>query len=105
MTLEPLTGFASVSALIVRRLTAKPGTANALADWKAAQRAARRQMRLTVPVMQQAAQAATQASRLAPRRPDSIGKLFDGKEIRDGGGRVVGHWRYRGGQFQPDYFS
>lgn len=110
MNLAPQTGFAPVGALIVRRLSAKASTVNALADWKAAQRAARRQMRLTGQVMHQAAQATTQAATQAagqplPRRPDSVGKLFDGKEILDGGGRLVGHWRYRGGQFQPDYFS
>lgn len=106
VNLAPLTGFAPVGALIVRRLTAKASPANALAEWKAAQRAARRQMRLTGQALQQAAQATTQAaSKLVPRRPDSPGKLFDGKEILDGGGRLVGHWRYRGGQFQPDYFA
>lgn len=95
-----------MGALIVRRLSAKASTVNALADWKAAQRAARRQMRLTGQVMHQAAQATTQATgQPLPRRPDSVGKLFDGKEIHDGGGRLLGHWRYRGGQFQPDYFA
>lgn len=73
-----------------------------LAEFKAAARATRKAAKVYRQAVAQADERARQ-DRPAPARP--VGALFDGKEIQDAGGRVVGRWRYRGGAFVPDYFN
>lgn len=98
--------FKPAGGAILRALA--PASASPAAQWKAAIRQAKRQARLARQLDAITAQAerqpAEKAKAAAPRRPDG-GSLYDGKELRDNGGRVVGHWRYRGGRFQADYFA
>lgn len=82
--------------------------ANPLTEWKAATRGAKRQMhaahRAEATIATAHRQAEQAAAKARPRRPPEIGALFDGKEILNGTGGIVGRWRYRGGSFQADYF-
>jgi hypothetical protein len=82
---------------------------NPLAEWKAAARSVKQHrnkaQRVEV-VIAKAHQSADQVAKqqATPTRPESGGALFDGKEIKDGLGRIVGRWRYQGGGFRSVYF-
>lgn len=66
---------------------------NPLREWKAAMRLVRKIQResYTAPVPASA------------RKQSDAGRVFDGKEIRDKGGRLIGYWRFRAGHFEADY--
>lgn len=78
-----------------------------MTEWKQAARQAKkaaRSARAAEAVINKAKREAAEEARLARPVHDSAA-LFDGKEIKDEGGRLVGRWRYRGGGFVAVYMK
>lgn len=64
-----------------------------LREWKAAMRLVRKMQHKNY----------TAPGPVSVREQSNTGRAFDGKEIREKGGRLIGYWRFRAGHFEADY--